>query len=105
MLAVARQRNPEITWQQGSAEALPFPDASFDAVVSQFGLMFFADRIRALSEMRRVLRPGGQMAVAVWASLQNTPAYEAVVRLLEQVAGRKAGTPCAHILLSGIQNI
>src|SRR5215831_16582765 len=63
MLAVASQRNPGITWQEGTAEALPYPDASFDAVVSQFGLMLFGDRLRGLGEMLRVLRPGGHLAV------------------------------------------
>src|SRR4051812_79747 len=41
MLAVARERSPAIAWHEGAAESLPFPDRSFDAVVSQFGLMFF----------------------------------------------------------------
>jgi SAM-dependent methyltransferase len=90
MLAVASQRNPEITWQEGTAEALPYPDASFDAVVSQFGLMFFADRLRALGEMLRVLHRGGHLAVAVWDSLDHTPAYAAVVALLERLAGASA---------------
>lgn len=90
MLAVGRQRHPGITWQEGKAEALPFKDAAFDAVISQFGLMFFADPVAALSEMRRVLRPGGRLAVAVWDSLSHTPAYAAVVALLEQLAGPRA---------------
>jgi len=90
MLAVASQRNPGITWQEGTAEALPYPDASFDAVVSQFGLMLFGDRLRGLGEMLRVLRPGGHLAVAVWDSLANTPAYAAVVALLDRLAGPRA---------------
>jgi ubiquinone/menaquinone biosynthesis C-methylase UbiE len=69
MLAVARRRAPAIEWKQGRAEALPLNSESFDAVVSQFGLMFFDDRRTALREMIRVLRPGGRMAVAVWGSL------------------------------------
>lgn len=47
MLAVAGRIAPSVDWQLGTAEALPFPDASFDRVVSQFGLMFFVDRAGA----------------------------------------------------------
>lgn len=71
-------------------ESLPFPDRSFDAVVSQFGLMFFADRRRALREMIRVLATGGPLVVAVWDSLENIPAYASEVALLDQMAGRQA---------------
>jgi SAM-dependent methyltransferase len=48
------------------AEALALPDASFDVVYCQFGLMFVPEPIRALREMRRVLRPGGRIGIAVW---------------------------------------
>ena len=75
---------------RGAAESLPFPDQSFDAVVSQFGLMFFMDRRQALREMLRVLAPGGRLVVAVWDSLETMPAYAAEVALLEQTAGRQA---------------
>ncbi len=58
MLAVARRKAPEIDWRHGAAEALPFADGSFDVVVSQFALMFFQDRAKAIGEMLRALRPG-----------------------------------------------
>jgi SAM-dependent methyltransferase len=90
MLAVASRLAPEIEWRQGTAEALPYPDRSFDSVVSQFGLMFFVDRQRAIREMLRVLAPAGRLAVAVWDSLENTPAYAAEVALVERVAGLRA---------------
>lgn len=90
MLAVAARLSPTLHWQQGTAEALPFPDQSFDAVVSQFGLMFVPDPVRALREMMRVLVPGGRLAVAVWASLADTPAYAAEVALVNRLAGGKA---------------
>lgn len=90
MLAVAKRVAPGIAWHQGDAGSLPFPDRSFDAVVSQFGLMFFPDRPAALQEMWRVLRPGGRMAVAVWASLDETPAYAIEADLIERFGGRAA---------------
>lgn len=90
MLEVARRKAPAVTWRQGRAEALPFADQSFDVVVSQFGLMFFDDRVRALQEMLRVLRPGGKLAIAVWDSLDHTPGYAAIVALLQQLFGAEA---------------
>lgn len=90
MLAVARRQAPAIEWRKGAAEALPFDDASFDAVVSQFGLMFFADRVKAVREMIRALRRSGRLAVAVWDSLDNTPGYAAMTDLLQQLFGGRA---------------
>lgn len=90
MLAAAKQIAPAVEWREGVAESLPFPDQSFDAVVSQFGLIFFTDRRQALREMLRVLAPGGRLAVAVWDSLDNIPAYASEVALLERTAGRRA---------------
>lgn len=91
MLAVARRNDPRIEWLQGVAEALPLPDDSFDAVVSQFGLMFFEDRPRALREMMRVLKPRGRLAVAVCDSVDNSPGYGAFAQLLDRLFGREVG--------------
>lgn len=90
MLAVARQKAPHLTWRPAPAEALPFDDASFDRVVSQFGLMFFEDPVRAIAEMARVLRPGGRLAVAVWAALEETPGYAQLASLLGELFGPEA---------------
>jgi len=90
MLAVARKAAPAADWQEGLAEALPFADASFDSVASQFGIMFFEDRIRALKEMWRVLAPGGRLVVAVWDGLDGSPGYRDMVGLLERLFGRPA---------------
>jgi SAM-dependent methyltransferase len=87
MLDVARRKEPSINWRQGEAEALPFPDNYFDAVVSQFGLMFFADRKQSIREMVRVMKPGRHLAVAVWDKLENTPGYAAASILLHRLFG------------------
>jgi ubiquinone/menaquinone biosynthesis C-methylase UbiE len=89
MLAVARRKAPEIEWRQGRAEALPFGGDRFDAVVSQFGLMFFEDRALALAEMWRVLKPGGRLAVAVWDALEHAPGYAAMTALLQRLFGER----------------
>lgn len=59
-------QHEEIAWTEGDAEALPYPDASFDVVLSQFGHMFAPRPEVAVAEMRRVLKPGGRVAFATW---------------------------------------
>ena len=70
LLAIARERAAdamvEIDFVEGNAEELPFEDASFDRVLSTFGHMFAPDHARTAAEMKRVLRPGGAIAVACW---------------------------------------
>jgi SAM-dependent methyltransferase len=69
--AAARRRATEagvaIDWVEGDAEALPFADASFDAVLSTFGVMFAPRHAVAAREIARVLRPGGRIGLANWA--------------------------------------
>jgi ubiquinone/menaquinone biosynthesis C-methylase UbiE len=57
-----------VEFVEASAEALPFGDASFDVVLCQQGLQFFPAQQQAVAEMRRVLRPGGAVGIAVWAA-------------------------------------
>jgi SAM-dependent methyltransferase len=89
MLEVARAAQPDVEWRTGRAEELPFAAAQFDAVVSQFGLMFFEDRSGALREMWRVLRPGGRLAVAVWGPLADTPGDADMVELVDRLFGER----------------
>lgn len=89
MLAVAESKTSGPDWKEGVAEALPFEDESFDVVVSQFGLMFFQDRSAALREMKRVLAPGGRMAVAVFDSLDNNPGYHSMTQAFARVVGEE----------------
>ncbi|MCH8504852.1 MAG: methyltransferase domain-containing protein [Ectothiorhodospiraceae bacterium] len=58
---------PRISYQAADAEELPFADASFDGVISTFGVMFAAQQQQAASELGRVCRPGGRLALVVWA--------------------------------------
>lgn len=89
MLAVARRREADVEWRRGRAESLPFEAQSFDAVLSQFGLMFFDDPRQALREMLRVVRPGGRIVVAVWDALERAPGYEAMAGLLRRLFGEE----------------
>lgn len=87
MLAVARGKSARIEWQDGRAESLPFAEASFDRVASQFGLMFFEDKAAGLGEMMRVLRPGGRLVVAVCDALDHSPGYAVLAELLQRLFG------------------
>jgi SAM-dependent methyltransferase len=87
MLAVARRKEAAIEWCEAPAESLPYGANTFDAVVSQFGLMFFSDQRRSLAEMWKVLRPGGRLVVAVWDALERAPGYLAVTQLLARLFG------------------
>jgi SAM-dependent methyltransferase len=73
MLARAAERlsAPNLSWRQADATSLPFADGEFDAVVCQFGAMFFPDRIAAFREAHRVLRPGGRFIVNIWTGLED----------------------------------
>lgn len=90
MLAEARKAAPQIDWREGAAEALPLADASVDAALCQFGLMFFADRLAGLKELRRVTRPGGHVALAVWDSPDASPGYARMIALLDRLFGPEA---------------
>jgi len=104
MLVVAERLAPAIEWREGVAESLSFENESFDAVVSQFGLMFFKDRPAALREMTRVLVAGGRMAVAVWESLENSEAYATEVALLDRIVGSRAADALRAPFVLGDRN-
>ena len=85
MLDHARTRmadDPRITWQQADAQALPFEDVRFDAVVCQFGAMFFPDRVGAFGQARRVMRPGGHFLFNVWSAIEENEFADEVTRAL-----------------------
>ena len=69
--AAGRGTSRPVTWRQADAMNLPFADETFDAVVCQFGAMFFPDKSRAFAEARRVLRPGGVFHFSVWDRIET----------------------------------
>jgi len=101
MLAVAARTEPRVEWRQGDAVALPFEDASFDVVVSQFALMYFPDRVAALREMWRALAPNGRLAIAAWASVEHARGYRILVDIATQQCGREAADVLAAPFVLG----
>lgn len=73
-----------VQWQQADAMALPFADAEFDAVICQFGVMFFPDKPRAYAEALRVLRPGGTFIFNVWDSLADNEFADVITTALAE---------------------
>ena len=74
MLDLARKRigdDPRVTWKVADATALPFADREFDALLCQFGWMFFPDKLAGAREARRVLKPGGTLIFNVWDGFEN----------------------------------
>jgi SAM-dependent methyltransferase len=69
--AAATGTSRPVEWRQADAARLPFPDQAFDAVVCQFGVMFFPDKAGAFAEARRVLRPGGVFLFNVWDRIEH----------------------------------
>lgn len=74
-----------VGWQQADAMALPFPDGEFDAAVCQFGAMFFPDKAKAFSEIRRVLKPGGVFIFNVWDRISENEFADSISTALEMV--------------------
>lgn len=91
MLAVAQEIEPKIDWVRGVAEEIPFSAETFDIVFSQFGMMFFPDREKAISQIHRVLKPGGRLALAIWNSVDQNPAYKDIASILDDAVSTAAG--------------
>jgi len=74
-----------VEWRPADAMQLPFEGGEFDAVVCQFGVMFFPDKAKAFSEARRVLRPGGVLLFNVWDRIEENEFADAVTTALESL--------------------
>jgi len=104
MLAVGAARRPDIPFVAGDAVALPFADASFDAVTISFGLRNVVEPQRALAELLRVTRPGGRVVVCEF-SRPTLPVFRTVyteylMRALPVIARRVATNPEAYVYLA-----
>ena len=80
--AAAGTKRP-VEWRQADAMKLPFENATFDAVVCQFGVMFFPEKAKAFSEVRRVLKPGGVFIFNVWDKIAENEFADTVTTALE----------------------
>ena len=92
MLDLARSKAPleasaPIEYLKCPADALDVLDSTVDVVTCQQGLQFFPNRPTALAEMRRVLRPGGKLGIAVWCDVEDCPPFAALANALEEVLG------------------
>lgn len=83
MVALASEKNPSLTFQEGDAESLPFADRSFDAVAINFGVLHLERPDTALAEAHRVLRSGGRCAFTVWASPNTSIGFAIVLNAIE----------------------
>lgn len=92
MLELARSKvsldaSAPIEYLECSADSLGVPDDAFDVVTCQQGVQFFPDRSAALAEMRRVMRKGGQLGIAVWGAIEDCPPFAALATALREVLG------------------
>ena len=87
-LASAIGTRRPVEWRQADAMQLPFPDAAFDAVVCQFGVMFFPEKSKAFAQAHRVLRPGGAFIFNVWDRIEENEFADTVTTALESVFPR-----------------
>jgi SAM-dependent methyltransferase len=71
-------------FEVGSADQLPFPDATFDAAISRFGVMFFPSPVGGIFEMLRVLKPEGKLAMAVWSSAERNPFFYVLSNIVDR---------------------
>lgn len=86
MLERAKAIAPQAELKEGDAGDLPFPDNSFDLIVCNFGMMHLPDQPKALSEIRRVLRPGGRFAMATWHGPNASPAFSLIMSTIREHA-------------------
>ncbi len=100
MVAVTRRKAQQLGLdnldvQEMDAQALTFPDATFDAATCRFGLMFCPDPVKAASEIRRVLKPGARFATAVWDVPAKNPFFTSIMGVLGEFVPLPPPDPAA----------
>ena len=93
MVAEATRRHPTMSFRVADAEALPFAENTFDAVVIGFGVHHFPFPVKALAEARRVLRAGGRMGFTVWAPIEEHMLQKLVVDAVRQIGNPAVALP------------
>jgi ubiquinone/menaquinone biosynthesis C-methylase UbiE len=93
MLTIARRHDPQgvVLWQEGSAQAMPFPDEVFTLILCQQGMQYFPDRAAALREMHRVLVSHGRLVLSVWRAIERAPGFLALSQALARHISPEAG--------------
>jgi ubiquinone/menaquinone biosynthesis C-methylase UbiE len=91
LLAIAEERArhkrlANLTTRQADAHMLPFDDRSFDLATCRFGVMFFSDVKRALTELRRVLKPGSRACFAAWGPMEQ-PYWQCTMKIVQKHVG------------------
>jgi SAM-dependent methyltransferase len=93
MVATARRLHPGVDFRRGDAQRLDFADASFDAVVSNFGVLHLGRPEAAAAEFFRVLRPGGRLAFTVW----DLPERMRIIGVVTEAAAEAGAVPPEHV--------
>jgi SAM-dependent methyltransferase len=89
MLDVAKRHlsAPNITWDTVDMTDIPYEDNRFDLIVCQFGLMLVPEKLKALTEMHRVLRPGGRLLSSVWSDIRHNQIWDITGSVIESFIG------------------
>jgi SAM-dependent methyltransferase len=93
MVRLARERNPDIEFRLGDAQALDFPDAAFDVAIMSFGLLHLAEPEKAISECARVLCRGGRFGFSVWAGPHLSKGARIVEDAINEYANKNVDIP------------
>lgn len=103
MIEMARSLAPEIEWQQGDLQNLPFPNGFYDLVICQQGLQYLPDPGAGLRQIHRVLRQGGRMVLATWSDLAKSPGHVLLFQALEATIGPDKARPAGWSLADEAQ--